>query len=143
MKFFINGESIEFQDDFNVVELWDRLIVKTGSGTYSAVAMREGDAVLVSFKGRQFKLETKLTRSRSTVGFSTGELRAPMPGLIVDVLVSVGEKVAKGQKIAVLEAMKTQQPFFAPFDGILDSVLVVKGQQVDDAQLIGVVKEQK
>ena len=62
-----------------------------------------------------------------------------MPGLIVDVLVSVGEAVTKGQKVAVLEAMKTQQPFLAPFDGVVETLSVVKGQQVEDGQAVAII----
>lgn len=66
-------------------------------------------------------------------------MRAPMPGLIVDVLLSEGVDVKKGDKILVLEAMKTQQAFTAPFDGKLDSLKVGKGDQVIDGQVLAVV----
>jgi 3-methylcrotonyl-CoA carboxylase alpha subunit len=57
------------------------------------------------------------------------------------VLVSVGDKVTKGQKLIVLEAMKTQQPFNAPFDGTVKALNAVKGAQVNDGELLVVVEE--
>jgi 3-methylcrotonyl-CoA carboxylase alpha subunit len=68
-------------------------------------------------------------------------MRAPMPGQIVDVLVSEGAKVAKGDKVLVLEAMKTQQAFLAPFDGVVEKLPVKKGEQVADGQLLALVTQ--
>ena len=68
-------------------------------------------------------------------------MHAPMPGLIVDVLAAEGDAVKKGQKILVLEAMKTQQPFASPFDGILKKLFVAKGTQVVEGALLAVVEE--
>lgn len=67
-------------------------------------------------------------------------MRAPMPGQIVDVLVERGANVTKGEKILVLEAMKTQQPFTAPFDGVVEKLDVTKGQQVAEGAVLAVVK---
>ena len=44
-----------------------------------------------------------------------------------------------GQKVVVLEAMKTQQSFTAPFDGVVSEVHVVKGEQVSEGALLAVV----
>jgi biotin carboxyl carrier protein len=55
------------------------------------------------------------------------------------VLVSTGEQVKMGQKVVVLEAMKTQQSFTAPFDGVVSEVHVVKGEQVSEGALLAVV----
>jgi 3-methylcrotonyl-CoA carboxylase alpha subunit len=63
-----------------------------------------------------------------------------MPGMIVDVLVAEGDSVVAGQKILVLEAMKTQQPFNAPFDGVVRKLNAVKGVQVSGDDLLAVVE---
>jgi 3-methylcrotonyl-CoA carboxylase alpha subunit len=118
-------------------------MVSTPEGTFSAVAVRQGDKVFVSFQGRQFTVEKARPRARGGAGAGSGELRAPMPGLIVDVLCSEGDKVVKGDKLVVLEAMKTQQAFAAPFDGVVTKVAVSKGQQVADGDIMAAVEEQK
>ena len=55
---------------------------------------------------------------------------APMPGTILDMKVSVGQSVKKGDVICVLEAMKMENDIPAPCDGIVASVNVQKGSTV-------------
>ena len=141
MRYFLNGESVEFEESFDVSRLPDRLQVRTPEGSFSALAVRDGDAILVSYKGNQYRLETRQARTRGA-GAKSGEYRAPMPGMIVDVLVAEGDAVVKGQKILVLEAMKTQQPFNAPFDGVVTKLNAVKGTQVSGEDLLAVVEAQ-
>ncbi|MEZ0324454.1 MAG: acetyl-CoA carboxylase biotin carboxyl carrier protein subunit [Fimbriimonas sp.] len=141
MKRFVNGEEVELDDSATVTRLSDRLIVHTPEGAFSAVAVRQGDAVLVSYKGNQYKVEKKQARARHHGAASSGELRAPMPGLIVDVRVEKGQTVEKGDTILVLEAMKTQQPFTAPFNGTVKELNVAKGDQVNDGQLLALIEE--
>ncbi len=59
------------------------------------------------------------------------EVKAPMPGLVLDVLVSPGDSVEIGQKILVLEAMKMENAIKSPTAGIVASVNVSQGQAVD------------
>ena len=55
---------------------------------------------------------------------------APMPGTILDIKVSVGQAVKKGDVVCVLEAMKMENDIPAPCDGIVASVNVQKGSTV-------------
>ena len=57
------------------------------------------------------------------------EVGAPIPGLVTALSVSVGAKVAKGDKLVTLEAMKMQTTIYAPVDGVVDEI----GVQVSDA----------
>ncbi len=141
MKRFVNGEEMELDESASVTRLPDRLVVHTPEGAFSAVAVRQGDAVLVSYKGNQYKVEKKQARARHHGAASSGELRAPMPGLIVDVRVEKGQSVSKGDTVLVLEAMKTQQPFAAAFDGTVKELHVAKGDQVNDGQVLALIEE--
>ena len=58
------------------------------------------------------------------------QLTAPMPGRVVRLLVTVGDRVVKGQTLAVLEAMKMEQRFTAPRDGVVAAVQVAEGEQI-------------
>lgn len=136
MKRFVNGEEHELSGDFSLEHREDRWLIRTTEGTFSGLAIRQGDRVLVSYRGHQYAIESKSPRERSRSGPATGDLVAPMPGQIVDVLVSVGEAVTAGQKILVLEAMKTQLPFNAPFDGVVEALSVEKGSQVKEGTLL-------
>jgi len=137
LKRFVNGDEVELSEGTTEVSsVGDRLIVRTPDGAYSAVAVRTGDSVLVSYRGRQYKVERKNVPGSGAGGVASGDLRAPMPGLIVDVRVAVGDSVTKGQVLVVLEAMKTQQPFAASFDGVVKTLGVAKGDQVNDGTLL-------
>ena len=65
---------------------------------------------------------------------------APMPGTILDVKVSVGASVKKGDVICVLEAMKMENDIPAPSDGVVASVNVQKGASVASGQVIVTLK---
>ncbi|WP_174286900.1 acetyl/propionyl/methylcrotonyl-CoA carboxylase subunit alpha [Sphingomonas bacterium] len=72
---------------------------------------------------------------------SDGAVMAPMPGRIVSIAVATGDRVAKGQRLLVLEAMKMEQGLVAPFDGIVAEVKAIEGAQVSEGTtLIRVAK---
>ncbi|MCX5850874.1 MAG: biotin/lipoyl-binding protein [Deltaproteobacteria bacterium] len=52
------------------------------------------------------------------------EVRAPMPGSIVDILVKVGDRVKEEDELIILEAMKMENPIFAPADGVVKEIKV-------------------
>ena len=55
---------------------------------------------------------------------------SPMPGLLVDVAVQVGQKVQAGERVAVIEAMKMENVLFAAADGVVGKVLAAKGDNL-------------
>ncbi len=59
------------------------------------------------------------------------ELKAPMPGLVVEVCVSEGQEVKKGDKLVVLEAMKMENILKAPADSVVKKISITKGQTVE------------
>ena len=61
---------------------------------------------------------------------------APIPAMISSIATSVGKTVAKGDKIAVLEAMKMQTTLYASFDGTVEEILVKVGDSVESKDLI-------
>ena len=61
---------------------------------------------------------------------------SPMPGTILDVKVSVGQSVKKGDVICVLEAMKMENDIPAPQDGVIASINVQKGASVNAGDVI-------
>lgn len=79
--------------------------------------------------GGVFVLADALDRGREAG--RKGAVEAPMPGKVTAVLVSAGERVSEGQRLAVLEAMKMEHALAAPRDGVIAEVLVAKGEQVE------------
>ncbi|WP_280191316.1 acetyl/propionyl/methylcrotonyl-CoA carboxylase subunit alpha [Delftia sp. PS-11] len=66
-----------------------------------------------------------------------GRLTAPMPGKVVSFAVKAGDKVAKGQPLAVMEAMKMEHTIAAPGDGVVSELLYAPGDQVaEGAELL-------
>jgi propionyl-CoA carboxylase alpha chain len=61
---------------------------------------------------------------------------SPMPGLLADVAVAVGQKVQAGERVAVIEAMKMENVLFATADGVVAKVLAVKGESLSVDQPI-------
>jgi 3-methylcrotonyl-CoA carboxylase alpha subunit len=59
-----------------------------------------------------------------------GRLTAPMPGKVVSFLVAAGDKVQRGQALAVMEAMKMEHTMHAPQDGVVAELLYAVGDQV-------------
>jgi 3-methylcrotonyl-CoA carboxylase alpha subunit len=71
-----------------------------------------------------------------------GRLTAPMPGKIIALLVSAGERVVKGTPLLIMEAMKMEHTIIAPGDGTVSELLYAVGDQVDEgAQLLSLSVE--
>ncbi|MCK4695088.1 MAG: biotin/lipoyl-binding protein, partial [Candidatus Cloacimonetes bacterium] len=61
---------------------------------------------------------------------------SPMPGLLVEIPVSVGDEVKSGTTLAIVEAMKMQNELPSPRDGIVKKINGKEGEQVDALQVI-------
>jgi biotin carboxyl carrier protein len=77
--------------------------------------------------------EKRLRAAGSATASSEGEyhLRAPMPGLMVAILVSEGEAVERGQVLAILESMKMQNELRSPRAGTITRIRVKGGDRVE------------
>lgn len=67
---------------------------------------------------------------------NTGEVRAAMHGLVKEVLVEKGSKVANGQRLIVFEAMKMESDIVALKDGTVTEIAVKAGETVDNQSLL-------
>lgn len=67
------------------------------------------------------------------------ELVAPMPGLIVDVEVALGDAIRKGQGVVIMEAMKMENELRSEVDGVVAAVRVQPGQTVERGELLAVI----
>jgi len=72
---------------------------------------------------------------------ATGSLLSPMPGVVIDVAVVAGDRVAAGQTVLLLEAMKMQHTVSAPHDGVVVDLPVTRGDQVAAGAVLAVVQE--
>lgn len=101
-------------------------------------AQLEVDGKIVAFsKGRYFQIELDERRGTgASHGVHDGEIEAPMPGRVTAVDVSRGDKVAKGQRLLTLEAMKMEHALTAPFDGTVAELHAAPGAQVSEGTML-------
>ncbi len=69
-------------------------------------------------------------------GGKVNELKAPMPGQVLDVVVQVGQQVTKGDKLLVLEAMKMENVIKSPTDAEIAAIEVKQGDTVEKNQVM-------
>jgi biotin carboxyl carrier protein len=115
----MNGESYEgyvYPDD----DIWQVLLL----GQFYSVRVTD-------------EREKRLRAPQATPSISSEfTLKAPMPGLIIGVLVEDGQQVAKGQVLLILESMKMQNELRSPRSGTIARLRVTKGESVGQKQAL-------
>jgi 3-methylcrotonyl-CoA carboxylase alpha subunit len=103
-----------------------------------AVAVPGGDAVYVLHNGRQTKVRLRdLALDEAGDQDGSGVVRAPMHGKILNIFVEQGAQVTRGQRVAIIEAMKMEHTLVAPIDGIVAEIAVaLDGQVAEGAKLM-------
>ena len=101
--------------DFNA----KKYTVKVNSGVYSVTISDQLD-ILIDQMG--FALSSAK---------DIGMIEAPMPGLILDINVRIGQAVNEDDPLVILEAMKMENVITSPRDGIIKNIAVKKGEAVD------------
>ena len=69
-------------------------------------------------------------------GKQVNSLKAPMPGLILEICISEGQTVQTNEPIFILEAMKMENTLLSPREGVIKSIKVAQGNAVDKGQLL-------
>ena len=115
---------LRYGGDRELVQVYARGEVEHIFGSRGATAITELDVLSHSAEGAG----------------EGGRLTAPMPGKVVSIAVKAGDKVTKGQPLAVMEAMKMEHTIAAPQDGVVQEVLYAPGDQVaEGVELLTVV----
>ncbi|ALC15176.1 acetyl-CoA carboxylase [Desulfuromonas soudanensis] len=68
------------------------------------------------------------------------EIKARMPGKVEAINVNVGDKVEKGQKVIVCEAMKMKNPIPSPCDGTVTAIKVVAGARINAGDVLLIIE---
>jgi biotin carboxyl carrier protein len=95
----------------------------------------EGESFLVTIRDELDQVVEKMGFNESA-NRQIREVRAPMPGLVLDISVSNGQGVQQGDRILVLEAMKMENSILAHAPATIKKVLVNKGQAVEKGQVL-------
>jgi biotin carboxyl carrier protein len=112
------------------------------------LARRDGQSVEIALRGAGFQAEVmdethaRLAQVASARGTSHGrrDLKAPMPGLVVKVLVEPGQEVTPGQPLVVLQAMKMENELSLPAGGKISKLGVTEGQTVEAGQVLATLE---
>lgn len=160
LKATINSQTFDIQSDKNEIFVnsqpfsWDMVEIKDGKfhvihnhKSYNAEVL-EADYQTKSFlikinntkhsvsvKDRFDVLLDQLGMSNANSA-KVNDLKAPMPGLIVDIKVQVGDTIKKGDTILILEAMKMENVLKATGDGIVKAIKIVQKQNVEKNQIM-------
>jgi biotin carboxyl carrier protein len=124
-----------------------RLLLHVGSCVFTARLLelnRAEKTLTISLNGKNISVTLKeplddLLHSMGLDKMATAKVshvKAPMPGLVLNVLVEAGQEVKKGDKLLVLEAMKMENIIKAAGDGKVGRIAVEKGQAVDKNQTL-------
>ena len=115
--------------------------------SYEADVRRDGEWLNVSVQGESYRISVReelWATAAATTAKSSREgihqLKAPMPGLVVEIRTRVGDKVQEGQALVVIEAMKMQNELCAQTDGTVKEIRVKEQDAVDPAQVLMVIE---
>ncbi|HLO82294.1 MAG TPA: biotin/lipoyl-containing protein [Chitinophagaceae bacterium] len=146
----------EFELLFTQEDIDKADVIRTGEGEFNII--RNGRSVNVKLlesdeAGKKLKAEVdgefytivikdQLDQTLDSMGFNNvaarhvREIKAPMPGLVLEVSVEVGQEVVEGDRILILEAMKMENSICIHANARIKKVLVQKGQPVDKNQVL-------
>lgn len=133
---------------------WD--VEATGQSTFSIMFEQEHyDAEVQSFDKKAKKVKVKVNNNiyeldvkdqfdlllekmgmHHGAGAKINELKSPMPGLVLEVMIRDGQAVVKGDPLLILEAMKMENVLRSPGDGVIKSVRVKPGDAVEKNALL-------
>ena len=122
------------------------LLIRMGKRSFDVTFDADGTTFLLDFGSRQIAVEIldPLAAPAEVPGLGPGrgrrEIRASMPGKVVAVKVKVGDEVAKGQGLIILEAMKMENEVASPCAGKVAALGVTSGQTVETGSLLVAVE---
>jgi len=123
--FHILLNNVSYNAEVVEVKREDKIVVLKINGQIQEVALKDKFDLLLDKMGLSAVNSAQLSK-----------LKAPMPGLILDIKVIPGDSVAKGDQLLVLEAMKMENVIKSPGDGIVKAIIVKKGDSVEKNQIL-------
>jgi biotin carboxyl carrier protein len=148
------SDGLNFEFDANHLDSLD--LIKNDDGTYHVLYNNKSynisilnrdlnkKKMLLAVNGKEIELTIKdaLDQKLEKLGLTgkksggTGEIKSPMPGLVLEIDVTEGQEISKGQTLLILEAMKMENIFKADHDLTVKAVKVKKGETVAKNQIL-------
>ena len=143
-SYFLNGEEIVFDlkklksGTYHVLhnnKSYTIEVLESNKVTKTHILRINGKSFDVQLRDRYDELLHELGLD-ATTSQKIADLKAPMPGLVVDIPVSIGQVVKKGETLLILEAMKMENTLKAIADVTITKIVVKKGQAVDKNEVL-------
>ncbi len=148
------GDNFDFKLSKDTISSLD--LIKTGDNAYHLlkdgasyhIKILDSDfnngTYTISIDGSEYRssIQTPLDELIEKMGFAVNggknidSISAPMPGLILDILVEEGQEVKEEDQLVILEAMKMENIITSPRNGVIKKIGVSKGDAVDKKQLL-------
>ncbi len=110
-------------------------IVKADAATKTFTYKLNGHHYTVALKDKFDLLLEKMGLTNASAA-KVNTIKAPMPGLIIDLKIKAGDTVKAGEPLLILEAMKMENILKSPGDGVVKNVKIKKGDSVEKGQVL-------
>lgn len=143
-KLFVDDEEVKL-DLLNITPSETHILYQNRSYNVEIVEANQQDKtckIKVNGTIYQTKVEDQFDQLLKNLGMDhlasnkVAEIKAPMPGLVLKVLVEAGAEVKKGDNLLILEAMKMENILKSTTDGVVNKVLVRQGDKVEKNQIL-------
>ncbi|MCX2431865.1 acetyl-CoA carboxylase biotin carboxyl carrier protein subunit [Pedobacter sp. GR22-10] len=143
-KFHVNDQPVEL-DLIDISASETHILYRNQSFNVEVVEVNQQDKtckVKVNGTIYQTKVEDRFDQLLKNLGMDNLnsnkvlEMKAPMPGMVLKVLVNAGDEVKKGDNLLILEAMKMENILKSTTDGTVSKVLVKQGDKVEKNQIL-------
>jgi len=141
---FVNDETI-ILDRKVLNDKSTHIIYQNRSYTIEVVSFEKADkTAVIKVNGSLYKIavEDQFDQLLKQLGMDNltaakvQQIKAPMPGLVLSVLVAEGDEVKKGDSLLVLEAMKMENMIKSPTDGVIKKITIKHGDKVEKNEVL-------
>jgi biotin carboxyl carrier protein len=143
-RILVNGTEVQV-DSRRIAEKHSHVIYNHRSYNIEIVEEnRQDKTCIVKVNGNiyEIKIEDSYDQLLKQLGMDSAQtsklksVKAPMPGLVLNIMVSEGTTVTKGDSLLILEAMKMENMIKSPADGIIKKISVTKGDKVEKNEVL-------
>jgi 3-methylcrotonyl-CoA carboxylase alpha subunit len=134
----VDGDSLDATVSYGTDGV--RVAVNRAAPAEDAQTFAAGDDVYVLRHGRQTRVRLANFAISAAAEAGEGTITAPMHGRLLEIFVHLGDRVAAGQRLAIIEAMKMEHTLSAPFAGTVRAIAVAPGAQLVEGGEIMVIE---